>query len=291
MSTTDYARLQASNHASATHSVGIAAPSGTVPRSAEQVSTRYGSIVPAGGDTATTLNLQRRLQLIARAVAVSGQRILDCGCGAGEYVHALQRLGADAWGVEFSPDKIASARPEVTGRLFRGDLQDIGVAGSSVDVALLNEVLEHVPDDRRALREVHRVLKPGGILVVFSPNRRYPFETHGARWRGSTVRVAHYVPLIPYLPLGLSRKVLDFWARNYWPGELRGLVQQAGFTIRQTDYVWQTFEGISHNQPRVIARLSPLLRKAVRVLEGIPGVRSLGASQLIIAVKGLDDGH
>ncbi|MEO7272845.1 MAG: methyltransferase domain-containing protein [Vicinamibacterales bacterium] len=282
MKTVAYVSSPASDHAAAAGILGTA-PAAVADRgSTDQGSSPYGSIVPAGGDTATALNLQRRLRVIARAVSVSGQRILDCGCGAGEYVRALQRLGAEAWGVEFSPEKLASAR---------GDLQDIGIAASSVDVALLNEVLEHVPDDGRALREVHRVLKPGGVLLVFSPNRRYPFETHGSTWRGSTVRVPHYVPLIPYVPLGLSRRVLDFWARNYWPAELRGLVRQAGFTIRDTDYVWQTFEGISHNQPRLIARFGPLLRKTASVLERIPGIRTLGVSQVIIATKGPADGR
>jgi ubiquinone/menaquinone biosynthesis C-methylase UbiE len=245
----------------------------------------YPHIAPAGGDTATPLNLAKRLGVIQRYAGVRGRRILDCGCGAGDYVYALQQLGADAWGIEYSREKLARAPASVSGRVSVGDLHHIALRDSSVDVALLNEVLEHVPDDRRALREVHRVLRPGGVLLIFSPNRRYPFETHGTFVKGSTRRIPHYVPLIPYVPLPLARTVVDFWARNYWPGELRRLVREAEFDITHTDYVWQTFEGISNHQPALIARTKGLLRVLSRALERVPVLRTLGVSQVIVALK------
>ena len=252
---------------------------------AEASSSPYPQIAPAGGDTATPLNLAKRLGVIQRYAEVRSRRVLDCGCGAGDYVFALRALGADAWGIEYSREKLAKAPAPIAGRVSVGDLHHIALRDGSVDVALLNEVLEHVPDDRRALREVHRVLRPGGVLLIFSPNRRYPFETHGAFVKGSTRRIPHYVPLIPYIPLPVARRVMDFWARNYWPGELRRLVQEAGFDITHTDYVWQTFEGISNNQPAVIARTKGFLRMLSQTLERLPMLRTLGVSQVIVARK------
>jgi ubiquinone/menaquinone biosynthesis C-methylase UbiE len=251
----------------------------------------YGTIAVAGGDTATPLNLQKRLRLIGAHVTVPHARILDCGCGAGEYVRALAHGGADAWGIEFSREKVATAPREVARRVSIGDLHDIAMRDATVDAVLLNEVLEHVPDDGRALREVYRVLKPGGTVLVFSPNRRYPFETHGAFLRGSARRIPHYTPFVPYVPLALSRRVVDFWARNYWPHELRRLVRRAGFRIVHTDFVWQTFEGISQRQPKLITQLSPVLRRASGLLERLPGIRSLGVSQFIVARKPLAEGR
>ncbi len=248
----------------------------------------YPNITPAGGDTATPLNLAKRIAIIERYVGIRGRRLLDFGCGAGDYVLALRRLGADAWGIEFSREKLAKAPVPLAGRLSVGDLHDIALRDATVDVALMNEVLEHVPDDRRALREVHRVLKPGGVLLIFSPNRRYPFETHGAFVKGSTRRIPHYLPLIPYVPLPLATTVMDLWARNYWPGELRRLVRGAGFRIAHTDYVWQTFEGISNHQPAFIARTRGLLRVVAYWLERVPLLRTFGVSQVIVARK---EGH
>lgn len=68
------------------------------------------TIRPAGGDTATPLNLQKRIRAIEQQVGpVTGRRLLDCGCGSGDYVRALTDLGADAWGIEHSEDKVAAA--------------------------------------------------------------------------------------------------------------------------------------------------------------------------------------
>ena len=52
------------------------------------------------------------------------------------------------------------------------------------DLILSHEVIEHVQDDRAAVREMVRVLKPDGRVVLFCPNRGYPFETHGIYWKG-----------------------------------------------------------------------------------------------------------
>jgi ubiquinone/menaquinone biosynthesis C-methylase UbiE len=248
---------------------------------------KYSAIKPAGGDTATPLNLQRRLSMIQRCYGVAGKRVIDCGCGAGEYVMALTGLGADAWGVEYDQTKLRSfrSRHSDSSRVCAGDLANLGLQTATFDLALVNEVLEHVPDDRAALLEVRRILKDDGTLLVFSPNRLYPFETHGVTLRSNSRRVPHYMPFVPYVPLRLGNRVFSYWARNYWPRELRRLVVGAGFRIVSIGYMWQTFEGISGNQPAVVTAMAPLLRQAAAVLEAVPGVRALGVSQVIVARK------
>ena len=243
-------------------------------------------IQAAGGDTATPLNLQKRLDRIdAAAGPLRGKRVIDCGCGAGEYVRALTALGADTWGIEYSAEKIGEAQRLgglAEGRVAVGDIEAIEFADDHFDIALVNEVLEHVPRDDRGIREVHRILKPGGVALIFSPNRLYPFETHGVSLR-SGAKVPHYVPFVPYVPVRLG--LFEYWARNYWPWELRRLVRAGGFSIEHWGYVWQTFENISGQQPRLIGALRPLLRAIARALEAIPGLRAFGVSQLIVARK------
>jgi ubiquinone/menaquinone biosynthesis C-methylase UbiE len=240
----------------------------------------------AGGDTATPLNLQKRLDWIERVAGpLRGKRVIDCGCGAGEYVRGLSALGADAWGIEYSEDKVREARRHADlpqERMAVGDIEHLGFDDDHFDIALVNEVLEHVPDDRRGIREVYRVLKPGGLIVVFSPNRLYPFETHGVSLRSGT-KVPHYMPFVPYVPVRLG--LFEHWARNYWPWEMRELIRSGGFSIVRRAYVWQTFENISGNQPRLIRVLRPMLRTLAALFEAIPGLRAFGVSQLIVARK------
>jgi len=127
---------------------------------------------------------QRRLDMIVRA---AGGRIKGCilenGCGVGMYVEHLSPFGSKVIGLEYDFERAAEAR--------RNSPQIINAAGESLplpsetfDLILSHEVLEHVQDDRLAIREMVRVLKPGGRAVIFSPNRGYPFETHGVYWKG-----------------------------------------------------------------------------------------------------------
>jgi len=248
----------------------------------------YRDIEIAGGDTAQPLNLRKRLRLIQGHVRLAGSRILDAGCGAGEYVSAMSELGADAFGIEYEHSKVESWRRLHPGdkRVCQGDLEQLRVEEASVDAALLNEVLEHVPNEAAALQQIHRALRPGGVLIIFAPNRRYPFETHGFDSRRTARRIAPARTFgLPWLPVKWVARFVRPWARNYWPYELRRLLTDAGFEIIGTDYVWQTFENISGTQPTVIARLRPALRALAGILERAPLIRSFGVSQVVIARK------
>lgn len=242
-----------------------------------------------GGDTATPLNLAKRLELLGELLPrLSGLCLLDAGCGGGEYVRALAARGADARGIECVDEKLAQAAAlpaEFAQRITRGDLQQLEAEDQSFDAALLNEVLEHVPDDTAALRELHRVLRPGASLVVFSPNRLHPFETHGVFALRSGRRISHTTPFIPWLPLFLGRRLFRYWARNYWPRELRRMLRRAGFRIERTGFLWPTFENISGRQPAWMRPLRPLLRGASAIAERTPLLRGLGASQWILATR------
>jgi SAM-dependent methyltransferase len=121
---------------------------------------------------------RRRLPVLLDYLELQdGSRVLDCGCGMGFQLLAMSRLRRlELVGLDPDPERLAYAAAEgVPAELVQGDAQQLPFADASFDAVLMTEVLEHVPDDRRALREVLRVLRPGGVLALSVPNARYPF--------------------------------------------------------------------------------------------------------------------
>jgi SAM-dependent methyltransferase len=248
----------------------------------------YKNISVLGGDTGQPLAMGKRLRYIRSYSLAEDTRFLDCGCGAGDYVFELvEQFGLDAYGLEFDTQKVGQAKlqPKHGFRISQGDVQATGYDSDCWDCVMLNEVLEHVPDDRAALREVNRILKPGGLLFVFSPNRWFPFETHGVHLKRSGRHIPPWYPFVPYIPLGIGNRFLEYWARNYWQSELRLLVSSAGFSIIRTGFIWQTFEGISQGQPAVLTFARPVLRKLANFLESLPFVSRFGVSQVLVCRK------
>lgn len=127
---------------------------------------------------------QRRLEMILRAAGdrVRG-KILEDGCGVGMYVEHLSPLGGKIYGLEYDFERAAEAGQRNPGILNAAG-EYLPYAGSTFDLILSHEVLEHVADDRLAVCEMARVLRPGGRAVIFVPNIGYPFETHGIYRQG-----------------------------------------------------------------------------------------------------------
>lgn len=175
--------------------------------------------------------------------------------------------------------------PEIENRVQTGNIEEMKFKDGTFDVALLNEVLEHITNESNALLEIKRVLKPGGILIIFSPNRFYPFETHSVKLKSSNKNLPIYIPGIPYIPLWIGRLLFKYNARNYWPKELKKLVQSSSFTIIKVDYIWQTFENISGVQPKIVTILKNFFRQISNFFENVPIINRFGVSQVIFAQK------
>lgn len=119
-------------------------------------------------------------------------RVLDVGCGAAPGLRYLQQRGIAAVGVDISPDGLLAARQLLpVAQLVRCDLEaPLPFASAQFSLALLSEIVEHIVDLPFLLGELHRVLRPGGTLVLTTPNlwdvRRLVAVLGGPTWTGDT---------------------------------------------------------------------------------------------------------
>ncbi len=92
-------------------------------------------------------------------------KLLDAGAGKLSYRHLVLPFCE-----EYKSMDVFNTHPELD---YQSDIQDMPIADESFDTVLSAEVLEHVPDPEKALREIYRVLKPGGKLVISIPHLMY----------------------------------------------------------------------------------------------------------------------
>ncbi|KPL06701.1 hypothetical protein AMJ86_07500 [bacterium SM23_57] len=141
---------------------------------------------------------ERRLSMILNESGECARGcVLENGCGVGTYVENLAHSAQYVVGLEYDFERTIKARQN-SSHIVNAAGEKLPFSGGHFDMVLSHEVIEHVQDDRAAVAEMIRVLKPGGRMIIFSPNRGYPFETHGVYWRG------HYrfgnIPFVNWLP-------------------------------------------------------------------------------------------
>jgi SAM-dependent methyltransferase len=206
---------------------------------------------------------------------LEGGHALDVGCGVGMYLRAFGRFTPHVFGVEIEGERAREAL--INNAVAQSSAEALPFTDGVFDLVLSHEVIEHVADDGASAAEMVRVLKTGGRLVLFCPNRLYPFETHGHYWRGEY----HFgnTPLINYLPDRLRDRLAPH-VRAYTAGDVRALF--AGLPVRIITHT-QIYPGYDN----IVARhpgLGRLLRWGTYRLEHTP-LRAFGLSHFLVAEK------
>jgi len=106
----------------------------------------------------------------ARRHAPGGRRMLEVGTGAGLFLKAAERAGWEVAGVELSSDAAAFARERLGLDVREERAEAMTFEPGSFDVAVMSEVIEHLFDPRTVLDAIHRALKPGGVVLMTTPN-------------------------------------------------------------------------------------------------------------------------
>jgi len=205
----------------------------------------------------------RRLQMILDAAGERARgRVLDDGCGLGLYLQRLAHEAEAACGLEYDADRARQAGARGL-RVARAAAEHLPFAGGGFDLILSHEVLEHVTDDRHALEEIARVLRPRGRAVVFVPNRGYPFETHGVYWRGR-YRFGN-IPLVGYLPRGVRDRLAPH-VRVYARRDLQRLVAGLPLMVVERRVIFGAYDNLIARWPRA----GSWLRAVLHALEHTP---------------------
>jgi len=204
-------------------------------------------------------------------------RVVDIGCGYGHTAAELARLCDNVVGIEPNGPLADHARglaEDVPNFEFRrqsiGEFTDV----EQFDVAVLDNVLEHLDDQPDALRRISRCLRPGGVAFILVPNRLWPIEAHYA------------LPFLSYLPVPLANRYLrltrrghDYtdasYAPTYW--RLRALLRDcpdldARFTLPGDVSLAE-------------GGASPLYSMGVKALRRWPALWAISKSLLVVAKK------
>jgi len=220
---------------------------------------------------------ERRFRLVQRYVPLEGARVLDVGCGLGLYVRRFRQVTPQVHGVDVDAERVRLAS-ETLPNIQQAPAERLPYDDASFDVVFSHEVLEHVDDDRAAVREAHRVLAPGGWLVAFVPNRLYPFETHGAYWRGRY----HFgnIPLVNYLPDRLRNHLCPH-VRAYTRRGIEALLAGLDGAVRVHRCIFAGYDNVVERHPA----LGRLLQRVTYALEATP-LQWFGLSHVIVFQKG-----
>jgi 2-polyprenyl-3-methyl-5-hydroxy-6-metoxy-1,4-benzoquinol methylase len=142
---------------------------------------------------------------------INGKLVLDAGCGVGGLTRALVAGGARVIALDVGARLAATTRSRYGCSAIVGTITALGVGSNTFDAVLSSEAIEHTPDPETAVLELYRVVKPGGHLVVSTPNRL---------WQ-APVRAASALGLRPF----------DGFENFLWPAQLRRTLERAGARV------------------------------------------------------------
>jgi SAM-dependent methyltransferase len=206
---------------------------------------------------------ERRLRMIIDA---AGNRlhgsILDNGCGVGQYSKVLLESSRQVISLDFDFERAVQTH-QVSNLTCCAAGEALPFTQDCFDLILSHEVLEHVQDDRQAITEMVRTLNEGGRMVLFVPNRGYPFETHGIYWRGEY----HFgnIPLINYLPDSIRNKLAPH-VRVYSRKGLDQLLKNLPVRVISSRIIFGAYDNLIARWPR----LGRIIRKFLQSLENTP---------------------
>lgn len=175
----------------------------------------------------------------------SCKTILDIGSGVGTIDFYLASKGKKVTGIEISKNAVDLARANAKRFFLNKHIEFINaefphkITKENYDMVIFSEVIEHLPDDKKAIHDIYSVMKPGGILIITTPTSDAPLYRMGVLKKFDK-QVGHL--------------------RRYTNTGLQSLVEKNGFTVLQTG----RHEGILRN----FLYTNPIAGKSIRYIKG-----------------------
>jgi len=158
------------------------------------------------------------------------RKLLDIGCGDGEFLSYAKESGWLVFGVEISKEGYEKCKEKGI-EVYNKELREIGFKDNSFDVVTLWDVIEHYIYPKDELKEIYRILKPGGILFISTPNHKKG-RLIGANWFGYN---ASYEHLSYFEGITLSKMLMDV-----------GFRIDTSFSHENNDWNFYNIKGIGH---------------------------------------------
>lgn len=183
-------------------------------------------------DTFVLTNASVNFDLIA-SIPLTFFNLLDCGCGFGENMVNIEHTFANSksicsYGIDVHYPTIKRAKELLPSKIsvLLGNCLEMPIADNSIDVALSNQVIEHIRDYHKYLTEISRLLKPGGYLIITTPNAHCP--------RNILLKLLGHKPILRWTNVdNLSNDEFRGHVQEFTEAEFEGILQQHHFSIIQ----------------------------------------------------------
>lgn len=200
------------------------------------------------------MSLKRRARRIIEEINPKiGESIVDLGCGTGYYLFLLSNLPVRVKLTGFDNDQKALEEAKIfledkNINFVLGDLHKMPFKDKSFDKAVASEVLEHVENDTQVLKEVYRILKPSGVLVISAPSINYPFLWDPINWILQHLFKTH-------VNNGFWSGIWNNHKRLYELKILKKKFEEIGFKVEEASQLTYWCLPFNHYLVNIVARL------------------------------------
>lgn len=210
-----------------------------------------------GNPTVTSVQdygLVKRMNQISKYVNIKNNIILDVGCGNGIYSLKFGELGAkEIIGIDIEDIRLKKAKDFAVNykniRFYHISAEKLPFGDCYFDIILLADVLEHILYPEIALKEMNRVLKKDGIIILFVPNKWWIYDQHGINIYNNII---DRPLLFSWLP-DIIRKRFER-APVFTSKKIKKLLQDAGFVVNNVNYLFPPFDKVENAKLRTFLR-------------------------------------